>query len=189
MLLASPVWLYQVWAFFAPGLTRREKGYAIGFLGVAVPLFLLGVYTGWVLLPNIVRLMSTFQPTEDAFFINARSYLDFTIKLLLAVGIGFVMPVFLVMLNFMGVLSGRSIIKSWRVAILVITLFAAIATPAADVMSMFLLAVPMTLLYLIAAGVALLHDQRVAKRVGADFAEYGLETDEGADPAASSSKA
>lgn len=186
VLLASPVWLYQVWAFFAPGLTRREKGYAVGFLGVAVPLFLLGVYAGWVVLPNIVRLMSSFQPTEDAFFINARSYLDFAVKLLLAVGVGFVLPVFLVMLNFMGVLSGRSIIRSWRVAILVITLFAAITTPAADVMSMFLLAIPMTVLYLLAAAVSLLHDRRLAKRRGAEFATYGLDDvddDEGADSA------
>src|SRR5690606_7812788 len=112
---------------------------AIGFLGTAVPLFLLGIYAGWTILPNIVRLMSTFQPTEDAFLIDARKYLDFAVKLLLAVGVGFVMPVFLVLLNFIGVVRGMSILKSWRIAILCIILFAAIATPAADIWSMFLL--------------------------------------------------
>lgn len=177
VVLASPVWLYQIWAFFAPGLTRREKGYAIGFIGVSVPLFLGGVYAGWFVLPNIVRLLSTFQPVEDAFLINARSYLDFTLKLLLAVGIGFVMPVFLVMLNFLGVLRGRSILKSWRVAMLLIILFAAITTPAADLMNMFLLAAPIVVLYFIAAGVSILHDQRVDKRRSEELAEYGISED------------
>lgn len=174
VLLASPVWLYQIWAFLVPGLTRKEKGVAVGFLATAVPLFLLGVYAGWSVLPNIVRLMATFQPAEDAFQITARSYLDFTVKLLLAVGIGFVMPVFLVLLNFIGVLRGQSILKSWRVAILVIILFAGIATPAADLMSMFLLAAPIVILYFAAAGVAILHDRRVDKRQARELAEYGL---------------
>lgn len=172
VLIASPVWLYQIWAFLAPGLTRREKLYGIGFLGAAVPLFLGGAFAGWLVLPNIVRLMASFQPEEDAFYLDARSYLGTTTKLLLAVGIAFVMPVLLVMLNLIGVLRGRSILKSWRVAILVIVLFAAIATPAADLMSMFLLAGPMVVLYLIAAGIALLHDRRVDKRRAAELAEY-----------------
>ena len=175
VLLASPVWLYQIWAFVVPGLTRKEKWYAIGFLGTAVPLFLAGVYAGWSVLPNIVRLMATFQPAEDAFQIEARSYLDFTIKLLLAIGIGFVMPVFLVLVNFIGVVRGRSILKSWRIAILCIILFAAIATPAADLMSMFLLALPIVVLYFLAAWVAILHDKRADRRRGEELEEYGID--------------
>lgn len=177
VLLASPVWLYQIWAFIVPGLTRREKWHAIGFLGTAVPLFLAGVYAGWSVLPNIVRLMATFQPSEDAFQIEARSYLDFTVKLLLAIGVGFVMPVFLVLLNFIGVVRGQSILKSWRIALLCIILFAAIATPAADLMSMFLLAVPIVVLYFIAAGIAILHDKRVDRTRASELAEYGLDDD------------
>ncbi|MFD5600733.1 twin-arginine translocase subunit TatC [Leucobacter sp. NPDC058333] len=175
ILIASPVWLYQVWAFLAPGLTRREKLTGVGFLGAAVPLFLGGAYAGWLVLPNIVRLMASFQPEEDTFNLNARNYLDFAVKLLLAVGVGFVMPVLLVMLNFIGVLRGAAIIRSWRIAILVIILFAAIATPAADLMSMFLLAAPIVLLFFIAAGIALLHDRRVDKRRAAELADYDLE--------------
>lgn len=175
VLLASPVWLYQIWAFIVPGLKRTEKWYAVGFLGTAVPLFLAGVYVGWSLLPNIVRLMSTFQPEEDAFQIEARAYLDFTLKLLLAIGVGFVLPVFLVLLNFIGVVRGQLILKSWRVALLCIVLFAAITTPAADLMSMFLLSVPITALYFLAAGIAILHDRRVDKKRAAELAEYGLD--------------
>ena len=86
------------------------------------------------------------------------------------------MPVFLVLLNFIGVLSGKSILKSWRVAILCIILFAGIATPAADLMSMFLLAAPIILLYFGAAGVAMLHDRRVEKKRAKELAEYGFDT-------------
>ena len=175
MLIASPVWLYQIWAFLAPGLTRREKGYGLVFLGTAVPLFLAGAYVAWLVLPNIVRLMTSFAPPEDAALITARTYLDFTLKLLLAVGVGFVLPVFLVLLNFVGVLEAKAILRSWRIAILLIILFAAITTPAADLMSMFVLAVPMIALYFIAAGIAWLHDRRKLKREAAMLAEYGID--------------
>lgn len=174
ILIASPVWLYQIWAFIVPGLTKKEKWYAVGFLGTAVPLFLAGVYAGWSVLPNIVLLMAGFQPEQDAFNMDARNYLDFTVKLLLAVGVGFVMPVLLVLLNFVGVVRGKSILKSWRIAVLCIVLFAAITTPAADLVSMFLLAAPIIVLYFIAAGVAIWHDRIADKRRSAELAEYGI---------------
>lgn len=84
--------------------------------------------SSWSVLPNIVRLMASFQPPEDAFFMNARTYLDFTTKLMLAVGVGFVLPVLLVLLNFLGVLRGMTILKQWRIAIIAIITFAAITT-------------------------------------------------------------
>lgn len=175
VIIASPVWLYQIWAFLAPGLTRSEKLYGVGFLAAAVPLFLGGAFAGWYVLPNIVKLLAGFQATEDAFFLNARLYLGFAIRLILAVGVGFVMPVFLVLLNFIGVIRGKSIIKSWRIALIIIILFAGITTPAADLMSMFLLAAPMVLLYFMAAGIALLHDRRADKRAAKELADYGIE--------------
>jgi sec-independent protein translocase protein TatC len=92
-------------------------------------------------------------------------------KLVLACGIAFVLPVFLVLLNFVGVLTAVTIIKGWRVAILIITLFCALATPAADIVSMFVLAIPMVILYFAAAGVAWIHDRGVAKREAALAAE------------------
>ena len=189
VLLACPVWLYQIWAFIVPGLKRKEKRYAFGFLGTAVPLFLLGIYSGWVLLPNIVRVMATFQSPEDAFNIEARNYLDFATKLLIAVGVGFVLPLFLVLLNFIGVLRGKSILRSWRLALLCIILFAAITTPAADLGSMFLLALPIAVLYFAAAGVAILNDRRVDKRRAQEVADYELELSGGADSNASTESA
>ncbi|ERK69717.1 hypothetical protein N136_03960, partial [Leifsonia aquatica ATCC 14665] len=97
----------------------------------------------------------------------AKTYFDFVLKLVLAVGIAFVLPVAVVLLNFVGVLRAKTILRSWRVAIIAIALFTAIATPAADVLSMFVLAVPMVALYFAAAGVAALHDLRTDRRAAA----------------------
>ncbi len=164
---SSPVWLYQIFAFLVPGLTRKEKRYTFGFFFTAIPLFIAGCAAGWYVVPHIVAILTSFVPPQDASFVDAKDYLGLVLKLLLALGIAFVLPVFLVLLNFIGVISGRSIIKSWRWAILIIFVFCAIATPSADVGSMFLLAVPMILLYLIAAVVALWHDRVAAKRADA----------------------
>jgi sec-independent protein translocase protein TatC len=163
--ISSPIWLYQIFAFLVPGLTSKEKRYTFGFFFTAVPLFIAGCAAGWFVLPQIVALMTSFAPAQDAAFIEAKPYYDFVLKLVLAIGIAFVLPVFIVLLNFIGILSAVSIIKSWRIAILVIVLFTAIATPAADIVSMFMLAIPMVLLYFLAAGVAGIHDRRVAKNL------------------------
>lgn len=164
IVIASPVWLYQLFAFLVPGLTSREKRYTFGFFFTAVPLFFAGAAAGWFVFPHMVELLTSFSSQEDATFLDARIYYDFVIKLVLAIGVAFVLPVFLVLLNFVGVLSAASIIKGWRVAVLVIALFTALATPAADVISMFLLAIPMVLLYFAAWGVAAIHDRRAARR-------------------------
>jgi sec-independent protein translocase protein TatC len=164
LVISSPVWLYQVWAFFVPGLTRKEIAYVLGFFLSAIPLFLAGCAAGYYVMPHIVELMVGFTPADASNFFNAAMYYDFVLKLIIAVGIAFVLPVFLVLLNFVGVLSAAAIIKGWRVAVLVIALFCAVATPAADLVSMFLLAIPMVFLYFVAYGVAYLHDRRAAKR-------------------------
>ena len=163
----SPFWLWQVWAFVTPALVRREKAYILGFFGSAVPLFLAGCAAGWWVFPHVVELMTGFAPDGTTTLLTARYYLDFSVKFILAIGIGFVLPVFLVLLNFTRLLSARSIIKGWRWAIVLITTFTALATPAADVLSMFLLAIPMVVLYYLAALIAFLHDRRLAKREAA----------------------
>jgi sec-independent protein translocase protein TatC len=96
--------------------------------------------------------------------ISASEYVLFALRILLVFGIAFVMPVVLVLLNFIGVLSAKSIIKSWRIAVLVIALVAALATPTADPMSMLLVMVPLILLYLLSALIAWLHDRFKSKR-------------------------
>jgi sec-independent protein translocase protein TatC len=172
VVISSPVWLYQLWAFFVPALTRKELRYALGFFFSAVPLFLAGCTAGWFVVPHIVQLLISFAPSQAASFIQASDYFSFILKLVVAVGIAFILPVFLVLLNFVGVLSSQTILKSWRIAILLIVVFTAIVTPSADVVSMFLLAVPVALLYFAAAGVAVVHDRRSLKAAALLVAEY-----------------
>ena len=165
VIASSPVWLYQVFAFIVPGLTKKEKRYTFGFFFSAVPLFFAGCAAGWWVFPHIVDVLNSFVPSQDAAITEAKDYLGFVTKLILAVGIAFVLPVFLVLLNFLGIISGVSIFRSWRWAILAIFVFCALATPSADIASMFLLSAPMIVLYLLAATIAWWHDRIIAKRV------------------------
>jgi sec-independent protein translocase protein TatC len=156
--------LWQIWSFVTPALVRREKRFALGFLLTSIPLFLAGCLAGWWVFPHVVELMTSFAPEGSTTLLTAKYYLDFSIKFVLAIGVGFVLPVFLVLLNFTGVLSAKGILAGWRWAVVGITTFTALATPAADVVSMFLLAIPMLALYFLAALVATIHDRRVARR-------------------------
>lgn len=164
ILLSAPIWLWQVWAFIMPGLTRKEIKYTIAFVASAVPLFFAGCWLGLVVMPHIVELMAGFVPDGGASFFEASYYYDFVFKLLIVVGISFVLPVFLVALNVAGVMSGRAILKGWRVAILIAVIFSALATPAADVVSMLMLSGILTVLFFAAAGLSLIFDKRRAKR-------------------------
>lgn len=171
LVISSPVWLYQIFAFLVPGLNQKERRFTLAFFATAIPLFFAGCAAGWFVLPNIVKLMTSFVPEGAMSLLTAKEYIDFVLKLVIAIGIAFVVPVFIVLLNFAGVISAAAIIKSWRVAILVIVLFTAIATPSADVVSMFMLAIPMIVLYFAAWFIANLHDKRVARRNLAEFGE------------------
>ncbi|MFK0401205.1 twin-arginine translocase subunit TatC [Microbacterium sp. NPDC090225] len=161
---SAPVWLWQIWAFIMPGLTRKEVRYTIGFVAAAVPLFLGGCYLGVMIMPHIIELMWSFTPEGGTNFYAAQDYYDFIFKLMLVIGVSFVLPVFLVALNFAGIMSGRAILKGWRVAIIIATVFAALATPAADVVSMLMLAGILIVLYFAAAGLSLLFDRRKRKQ-------------------------
>jgi len=164
LILSAPVWLWQIWAFLMPGLTRKEIRYTVGFVSAAIPLFAAGVVVGWMVMPQIVTVMASFTPAGAANLFEAKYYYDFVLKLLIAVGVAFVVPVFLVALNLSGVLTGREILKGWRVAVLVATIFAGIATPAAEVVSMLLLAGILMVLFFAATGLTLLLDRRRSKK-------------------------
>ena len=164
LFISAPVWLWQIWAFIMPGLTRKEIKYTVGFVVAAVPLFFAGCYLGVMIMPHVIELMWSFTPDGATNFYYAQEYYDFVFKLMIVIGVSFVLPVFLVALNLSGVMSGRAILKGWRVAILIATVFAALATPAADVVSMLMLAGILIVLFFAAAGLSLLFDRRKRKR-------------------------
>ena len=181
VLLASPVWLYNLWAFITPGLKSKERRYTFGFLGAAIPLFFAGCWLAWISLPSFVSTLIGFTPNGAANVINASEYMLFTVRILVVFGLAFVLPVVLVLLNFAKVLTAASIMKSWRLAVFIIAIVAAIATPVSDPMSMFLVMIPMALLYFVAAGLAWLHDRREAKKaklLGEDLENLNYLADE-----------
>ncbi len=167
LVIASPVWLYQVWAFLVPGLTRREKRYALGFVAAAVPLFLGGIALAWVVLPKAIHFFFDLTPNGGSNLIGADTYLTFVTRLMLAFGIAFVIPLFLVALNLLGVVSAVQLAKSWRVAVFLNFLFAAIASPSPDWGSMVALGLAMVGLYAAAVGVAWVVDRGRARRAAA----------------------
>ena len=164
VLMSSPVWLFNIWSFITPGLKKKERKYTIWFVVVAVPLFLAGTALAWSSLPTFVQVLVGFTPEGSANVINASEYILFTIRILLVFGIAFVLPVVLVLLNFAGVITAQNILKSWRMAIFVSAVVGAIATPAAEPTAMVLLMVPLLILYFVAAGVATMHDKRLARK-------------------------
>ncbi|HEY6743106.1 MAG TPA: twin-arginine translocase subunit TatC [Lapillicoccus sp.] len=164
VVIASPVWLYQIWAFIVPGLTSREKKTAVLFIVTAVPLFLAGCALGYLTLPKAVHALLGFTPEGATNILPADTYLNFVLKFILAFGLAFLLPVFLVGLNAAGVLPARSMLRGWRPAVFLIFLFAAIMTPSPDPWSMLFLALPMVGLFFAAVGVGALLDRRRAKR-------------------------
>lgn len=162
--LSSPVWLLELFRFVTPGLTRRERRYTVGFLAAAIPLFVTGCATGLLAFPHVVSTLTSFAASSDSTILTATYYVDFALKLVIAIGVAFVLPVFLVVLNLLGLLSARTMRGSWRVVIVAITLFSALVTPAAGVLSMFLVALPMSALFGAALLIATVHDHRRARR-------------------------
>src|SRR3546814_252342 len=93
LLLSAPIWLWQLWAFIMPGLTRKEIRYTWGFLGAAIPLFFAGCVVGVYIMPHVIELMATFVPEQGAQLFTAATYYDFVFKLLIVIGVAFVLPV------------------------------------------------------------------------------------------------
>lgn len=164
VILAAPFWLYQLWAFIAPALHRKEKRNSIFFIVAATPFFAAGAYLGYTILPIAVEVLFGFTPDALNNLVKFDDYLDFVMRAILLFGIAFELPVFLITFNLIGFLSGKAILKPWRVWVFGITLFVAGFTPSADPLSMLALAIPLILLYLLSGSFALLNDRRRAKK-------------------------
>lgn len=162
--LSSPWWLYQFWAFVTPGLNKSERRYAFGFLGASVPLFFTGAALGWLVLPHAVAVLTSFVPHGATNLTDAQSYLSFIMRLMLAFGLAFVLPVVMVGLNMSGLVRARTWAHGWRWAIVIAFTFAAVMTPTPDAWTMIFVALPICLLYVLALGVCLLHDRRADHR-------------------------
>ena len=160
VILASPIWLYQIWGFIVPGLTKKEKRWSLGFIAAMVPLFLTGVFVAFSILPTALLVLYGFTPPGASNLQDNAKYFAFVTRLILVFGIGFLLPVFIVALNLVGVLPSRTILGGWRIATLLIMVFAAVATPTGDAYTMLLLGGPLLVLYLIAGLIARVIERR-----------------------------
>ncbi len=167
LLLASPVWIYQVWAFITPGLHRNERRYAVGFLAAALPLFLGGAYLAWAVMPKAVSFLLEFTPSGASNILDLQTYLNFVLRFILAFGTAFLIPVIMVGVNMAGLVSARQLGAAWRITVFGIFLFAAMMTPTPDAWTMLLMGSAIVLLYLAALGVCFLNDRRRARRAAA----------------------
>ena len=164
IIMAAPFWLFQLWAFIAPGLHKKEKRNSIFFILAATPFFAAGAFLGYAILPAAVKILFGFTPDALSNLVKFDDYLDFVLRIILLFGLAFELPVFLISLNLIGFLRGQTILKPWRIWVFSIVLFTAAFTPTADPLTMAFLAVPLIALYFASGIFALLNDKRRNKK-------------------------
>ncbi|WP_297746769.1 twin-arginine translocase subunit TatC [uncultured Tessaracoccus sp.] len=162
LVFTSPIWLYQIWAFFAPALLKKEKKYVLTFVAAATPLFLLGCWLGYIVWPRGVAIMVGFTPQgfDIKNLLDMVDFLQKQVMIMLVFGVSFMLPVLLVMLNLGGVVHGFQLGKYRKMVVLGSTIFAAVVTPTVDPFSMLSLVIPMTLLFFVAELICRIIDKR-----------------------------
>jgi sec-independent protein translocase protein TatC len=154
VLVSSPYWLYQIWAFIVPGLHPKEKRWSRVFAAVAGPLFVAGASVGYYVLPKAISVLLDFTPKGVTNLVEFQEFFSFISRMMLIFGIAFEIPLFVIMLNLAGVVSGRALGKYRPWIILGTFVFAAVGTPSTDPFSMLFLAIPMLVLFLLAEVIA-----------------------------------
>ena len=174
--LSCPVWLYQLWAFIAPGLYRRERRWAYMFVGIAAPLFLIGgTIAYFAMSKGISFLLSQIPHNVDA-IITINTYLSYAFAMVALFGLAFELPLVFVLLNMAGVMTHDRFKKWRRMIIFLVFAFAAFFTPSPDPISMLLLAVPCVTLVEASEIFIWVHDRRKAR--DGSLAYPGLSADE-----------
>jgi len=163
IVVTSPVWIWQIWAFVLPALHRHERKWALILTATGVPLFLAGVALSYVILPKAILVLIGFVPDGFENLVSGAEYYDFIIRMMLVFGIAAEIPLVVILLNRFGVVSGRALVRARPWTVVGIFIFAAVATPSTDPLTMLFLAIPMTGLYLVSEVVARVTDRRRAR--------------------------
>ena len=164
LVVTSPYWIYQIWAFIVPGLHQTEKKWSRIFAAVAGPLFIGGVAMGYYVLPKGLEVLISFTPDSMVNLLEFGEYFSFFTRMLLVFGISFEIPLFVVMLSLAGVVSGEALGRHRPWIIVGTFIFAAVATPSTDPFSMLMLATPMLFLFFVAEIIARLIDRMRRKK-------------------------
>ena len=145
--LAVPVWLWQFWKFVSPGLHKGERRQGLFLVGGGIVLFVAGTMLAFLTLPRALDFLVTIGGTDLITEFRAKAYISFVIKMMLAFGLGFQLPVVLIILQRLGILSYVTLRRQWRYAVVIIVVVVAVLTPSGDPISLLALSVPMYLLY------------------------------------------
>ena len=160
LVLALPIVLWQIWRFIVPALSKREKNFAIPFIASSILLFSFGCYLAYWTLDKALEFLISWSGSDVTQAYQVTKYINLVVMMMLAFGIGFLSPVLLVFLQLVSVVSPKALIKQWRYAVMGIFVAAAVITPSGDPISMLALAIPLTILYLIAVLVGWLLTRR-----------------------------
>ncbi|VEI02834.1 Sec-independent protein translocase protein TatC [Acidipropionibacterium jensenii] len=180
LIAACPIWLYQLWAFIVPGLVAREKRWAIRFLASSIPLFLMGAALGYWVMPKGISMMLNFTPNGMGItnLLDMNAFLALELRLVLLFGASFLLPVVLVILNMVGVLKATQLAGARKWAIFGFFVLGAFANPAGDPISMCALALPLTVMYLVAEMICRAHDRKTrVDDMGIDSDEFKIDVD------------
>lgn len=163
LVATAPLWLFQIWRFVTPGLHSHEKRWAYFFFFTATPLAFLGAAMAYWTLPISLQLLIGFTPQDVTNLIAVDKYFEFVFRMILVFAVGFLSPLFFILLNFAGLLAAATIRSWWRIVIMVVLVFAAVATPTGDPLTMTLVASPILVLMVLAWAVAAVNDWRRRK--------------------------
>ncbi len=164
VVLAVPVWLYQLWAFVTPALYSKERKYAIIFVSAGGALFVSGAVLAYVVIREGLTVLLGFGGDATIAALSPDSYFSFLMAMIVIFGVSFELPLLLIMLNRIGVVSGARLAGWRRYAIFGLTVFAGLVVPGNDPITMLALAVSLALLYELSVQVALLYDRRARRR-------------------------
>ncbi|MFI7023858.1 twin-arginine translocase subunit TatC [Micromonospora sp. NPDC049900] len=160
LIVAAPIWLYQLWAFIAPGLHRNERRYAYAFTALAAPLFAAGAVLAYFVTSKGLEFLLQVSGDDINTTLDITRYISFVTNLILLFGVAFEFPLIVLMLNFVGIASAKKLLGWWRIAVFLFFAFAAVVTPTPDPFGMTALALCLCALYFAAVGVAFLNDKR-----------------------------